>query len=128
MQKYARLAAATNIEFVSLRRPKSNFDLIERRFDGLDTLRRIFSQVRQHEGKTLVLEELVKSGELLEEDNDIRCLESGFVSSTAYRLSFFKTIVRGARMLASTRHKELIGYVILKINNFSYKKKANVYE
>src|SRR5437764_15495974 len=94
MHKYARVAPATKIEFVNLRRPKSNYDLIEERLGGLDPLRRIFSQVRQHECKTMVLETLAESGELSEEDYDIRRLESDFSGSTAYRLSFFKNIVR----------------------------------
>ena len=76
----------------------------------------------------MVLETLAESGELSEKDDDIRRLESDFSGSTAYRLSFFKTIVRDVSTLATTRNKAMIGYVILKINDFASGQKTNIYE
>ena len=111
-----------------MERPRSNFRFIEKRFDGLDTLRRILSQVRKHGGKTVVVEELAKAEEIVEEDEDIKKLSPQFSGSRTFRLGFFRTASRSRKRLESTSHKAFLGYAIVKENIFSSGSSFKIYE
>lgn len=58
MCRYGRVGSATSLLIEPIDRPFSNFAFIESRFPGVVPLRRVFSQIRSHGGKTLVVEEL----------------------------------------------------------------------
>ena len=58
MNRYARTSPGQSLEIIPIERPYSFFHLIETRFGGCQPLRRIFSQVRMHNGQTMVIEKL----------------------------------------------------------------------
>lgn len=128
MQTYARLAGSSRVEFVDMMRPRSNFDFIEAQFQDLVTLRRLLSLVRHHKGRTIVVERLSPARELIEEDEDVRQLNSDFRSSSTARLSFFTRSVRSADDLALLTDDDLIGYAIIKEDVFQHGRKNRIYE
>src|SRR5438093_1088879 len=91
MNRYARTAPGQTLEIIPTRRPFSFFNFVETRFKEYQPLRRILSQVRMHDDKTMVIEELDKPADLNEENQDLRKRNPDFApaSSRAYRLSFF---------------------------------------
>src|SRR5437870_1019 len=114
MQQYVRQASSKKISFNDMERPRSNFRFVEERFHGLDTLRRVLSQVRKHGGKTVVLEELGESEEIVEEDEDLRMLRPDFSGSRTYRLGFFTTVTRSRSKIESASRDAFLGYAIVK--------------
>lgn len=112
---YARCVGSHNTpRIVDLTRPRSNFDLIEQEYYGLVTMRRALSQVRQHGGKTAVIEDLNEPDEIREENEDIRLRFPGFVPKRLQRMSFFSKAFKTARGLAGATSQEFLGYIILK--------------
>ncbi|HEY5074313.1 MAG TPA: hypothetical protein VII34_06405 [Pyrinomonadaceae bacterium] len=128
MQKYARLAGSSRTEIVDMVRPRSNFDLIETRFPNLVTLRRLLSLVRHHQGRTIVLERLSPSRDLIEEDEDVRALRSDFRRSQTIRLSFFTRSLHRAADLSLLTDDDLIGYALVKEDVFRSIRTRRVYE
>src|SRR6266404_7201409 len=114
MQKYARLARATHIEYFDMVRPQSNFDFVDARFPELLPLKRVLSLIRQHGERTIVVERIGLSKDLQEENEDLRRWCTTFSQSTAFRLSFFKKSVVNDAQLAATTDRDFIGYVIVK--------------
>ncbi len=110
--RYADTCGAPRI--VDLRRPRSNFDMIEKECRGLVTMRRILSQVRQHRGSTAIIEDLNEPEEIREENEDIRLRFPGFISKRLQRISFFAKTFKTVRGLAGATAGEFLGYVILK--------------
>jgi len=112
---YARSAEAHGKpSCVDLKRPKSNFDLVEKEYEGLTTLRRILSQVRQHNGCTAVVEELGEPGEIREENEDARLRFSDFSPTKLHRIGFFTKSFSTKRGLSSVTPDEFLGYAIVK--------------
>jgi hypothetical protein len=112
---FARLAYSISPpEIIDIERPFSNFRFIENRFGGISTLRRIMSQIRQHGGKTLVLEQLKETNDLLEENQDIQIRNPNFTPIGAWRLSFFTKRFKTQRGLHSVTGDEFLGYTIIK--------------
>lgn len=115
-QQYARTAPGNKPKFSPLKRPYSNFDFVEREFDGIASLRRILSQVRQHEGQTMVWEEIQDSEDLKQENEDInirlRC--PNFKPLRTVRLSFFKKNFTTKRGLEHTTEGDFLGYAIIR--------------
>src|SRR4030042_1010793 len=95
---YARCAGSRGEpRFLDIRRPKSNFDLVEMECGGLVTMRRILSQVRQHGGATAVIEDLNEPDEIREENDDIRLRFPGLIPRRLQRISFFSKDFRSLR-------------------------------
>jgi hypothetical protein len=113
MNRYARTASSEALEFISIQRPFSFFHIAETRFTGCDPLRRLFSQVRMLQGKTLVVETLKEPDDLREENEDLRKRDPS-LNSNAYRLSFFSKSFATSRGLAAAGNEDFLGYVILK--------------
>ena len=128
MQKYARLAPATHIEYFDMVRPQSNFDFFEARFPELLPLKRVLSLIRQHGERTIVIEKLARSRDLQEENEDIRRSCTNFSQSTALRLSFFKKSIIDQAQLATTTDRDFIGYVIIKDDVLGGKHDFRIYE
>ena len=97
-----------------MERPWSNFDFVEVKFQGLVPLRRILSQVRQHDGKTIVIEKLKQSEELRQENEDIQLRYPGSSPVEAFRLSFFTKQLSNVRDISSLDQDDFMGYVITK--------------
>ena len=72
MNRYARTAPGQTLEIIPTRRPFSFFNFVETRFKEYQPLRRILSQVRMHDGKTMVIERLDNPADLNEENQDLR--------------------------------------------------------
>lgn len=125
MSKPARLCDAEPAEFIPCERPFSNYSLVENRFKGIRTLRRILSQVRMHGAKTIVVEHLLEATDLQEEDEDISGLRPDFKpeDTVSSRLSFFTDTVSEAN-IKSIDKESFIGYAIYKEDTI----KARVYE
>jgi hypothetical protein len=96
MSKYARVAPGRMLgRPLDIERPFSNFDFIEKEFEGLPTIRRIMSQVRSQDGRTMIVEQLGDCDDLREENEDIRLKCPGFSESNLYPypLSRQKTVL-----------------------------------
>ena len=90
MLHFARECSTTSQEILSLDPPFSNFDFVDSTFPDLWPLRRVFSQVRLRNGRTMVVEELDLSGakDIAEETEDIQKRLQTTVSSRVCRLVF----------------------------------------
>jgi hypothetical protein len=113
MHDFARLAEGDNLEVIPISRPFSNFDFVDARFMGLETLRRIMSQVRQHGGHTMVVEQ-VDAGEIREENEDIQTALPEAKHLGCWRLSFFEDSFDAERGLSEARPEGFIGYAVVK--------------
>lgn len=109
-------------------RPHSNFDFIDERFPDLITLRRLLSIVRHHNGRSMILERLTASREILEEDADLRKLNSDFSRSRTFRLSFFSREIRKLRKVSILTDDDLIGYAVIKQDTFGSFTKNRIFE
>jgi len=110
---YARSVEGLDPEFIDLRRPHSNFDMIDKRFSGLTTLRRIMSQVRKHGGMTMVVEELLEAAEIKQENEDIKIRHPDFEPRKVCRLSFYTKPFLTKRGLSNAA-ESFLGYAITK--------------
>jgi hypothetical protein len=129
VNRYARTSPGQSLEIISIERPYSFFHLIETRFGGCRPLRRIFSQVRIHQGRTMVIEKLDSPDDLREENEDLRTRNADFKSSAAYRLSFFTAKFTTQQRLAHVSDADFIGYAVMKEDNApSFGDKRRVYE
>jgi hypothetical protein len=127
MEKFPRNAAAKTVQFIPIARPFSNFDFIENRFAGLNTLHRLMSQVRGNSGQTLVLEELEDSTATREENEDLK-LCSDFVSSTVFRLSFFRAPFKTDARFRKLPNDSFLGYAVVKVDTFASGSRARIFE
>jgi hypothetical protein len=114
VNRYARTSPGQSLEIIPIERPYSFFHLIGTRFGGCQPLRRIFSQVRIHAGRTMVIEKLDAPEDLREENEDLRTRNPDFKSSVAYRLSFFTAKFSTRQRLARVTDTEFIGYAVVK--------------
>lgn len=112
-QYYARTTTGNTPQFIDLQRPYSNFDFVDNEFQGLPSLRRIMSQVRQHGGRTMVSEEIQRSEDLQQENEDIRLRYPDFKPIKTVRLSFYKKNFSTQRGLANAGDS-FLGYVIIR--------------
>lgn len=114
---WARTVRGNNPEFILIARPFSNFDFVERRFQGIVTMRRILSQVRQHDGKTAIIEEIEDSKDLQQENEDIGTRYPEFSSAKAFRITFFKREFSTVAEFSKANQEDFIGYAIIKEDN-----------
>lgn len=114
MNRYARTSPGQTLEIISIERPYSFFNLIAARFSDCKPLRRLFSQARMHQGRTMVIETLGTPEDLREENEDLRAHNPDLASSTAHRLSFFTRKFTTRRGLASTTDRDFLGYMVVK--------------
>ena len=129
MNRYARTCPGQSLEIIPIERPYSFFHFIGMRFSGCQPLRRIFSQVRMHQGRTMVIEKLGDPADLREENEDLRIRNPDFTSSVAYRLSFFTAKFTTRQRLAQVVDGEFIGYAVVKEDSApSFGDKRRVYE
>jgi hypothetical protein len=129
MSESARMARAKSVKLYSTERPFSNFDLIEGRFGRSDTLPRLMSQVRCLGGKSMVVEELKLSADLVEENEDLRTATGRHFRSRAYRLSFFTRRLGRLDDLRKATDDDFVGYTIVKKDNLPEKREpCHVYE
>lgn len=77
-------------------------------------MRRILSQVRQHGGRTAIVEDLDECGEIQEENEDIRLRFPDFTPKKLQRISFFTKDFSSTRGLSTATPQEFLGYVVLK--------------
>lgn len=114
MAPFARTSKSKKYEIISIEPPFSFFDFIDSRFQELDSLRRLLSQIRQHNGKTMVIEEIEDSGDLIEENEDIAKRIPGFNKSKSFRLSFFLKKFSTPKGIPKDNNDQFIGYIIIK--------------
>ena len=129
MNRYARTCPGQSLEIIPIERPYSFFHFIGTRFGGCQPLRRIFSQVRMHQGRTMVIEKLGDPADLREENEDLQTRNPDFMSSLAYRLSFFTAKFTTPQRLARVTDTDFIGYAVVKEDNApSFGDKRRIYE
>ena len=119
MERYTRLVyRKSRPEKRPIEPPFSNFGFVEKEFSGVRSLRRIMSQVRQHGGKTMVIEELSPgdADDVREENEDIATYigTSQLPDSRVRRISFFKKAPSEIGKIAEVSNDDFIGYVIVK--------------
>lgn len=130
MPRFSRECQGTELTFVPLDRPFSNFDFIERTFPEVIPLRRTFSQVRCHNARTLVLEKLdwTTADDLRTENEDIGKRIDGDVRSRVIRLSFFTEPIGDRRSLAAVASSQFIGYATVKQDAWSGGHRDRIFE
>jgi hypothetical protein len=66
-------------------------------------------------GKTIVVEEIEKAGDIQEENEDLKIFhDKNFHKSATYRLSFFSEFISTKRGLTSVRDSAFLGYAVVK--------------
>jgi hypothetical protein len=129
LSEFARTAESQRIIIKPIIRPFSNFEFIDKYFKGIASLRRIMSQVREHDGKTMVVELLSDAKDIREENEDITIKYPTFKRSKTFRLSFFKKSFKNKCKLRKLKPEDFIGYAILKKDRIPSKKECvRVYE
>lgn len=110
-------AASTAVEY-NLSRPHSNFHFVETHFNGLEPLRRIFSQARLLNCSTVLVEKLTEADDATEEDEDLAKVNPRFRGSECTRLAFFRhpDLKNGVEKIAP------LGYAIVKKDKYNDKK------
>ncbi len=128
MERFSRLSRSIKSDITPISQPFSFFDYIDNSFSKLVTLRRLLSQIRHHEGKTLVAEEIEISEDVLYENEDIEKRYSK-PKSKLYRLSFFTKNFSTSKGLNSLQNENFIGYIIIKEDDIpGYGNDIRVYE
>ncbi len=132
MNSHARTCDATKKPIIwSLARPFSNFDFIDKHLGLCPSFRRIMSQVRQHNGQTMVVECIRTADDLQQENDDIQtCIPNfdPFRNSKTYRLSFFSKAFNSRCKLNRVHPDDFIGYMIIKKDKIGQGLKVRVYE
>ena len=129
VNRYARTSPGQSLEIINIERPYSLFHLIETRFGGCQPLRRIFSQVRTQQGRTLVIEKLDAPEDLREENADLLTRNPDFKSSVAFRLCFFSAKFDTPPQIAHVEDEDFIGYTVFKWDQApSFGHRRRVYE
>ena len=129
----SRLANGTSCQFVSLKRPFSNYDFIDSEFRvGQDFIsaRRIFSQARIHACRTLVIEHIEAAGAVQDENEQLRKLDSKHRSLYLLRLTFWSEEITDESEFEEIDSEALKGYAILKADELpgSGKRVSTVFE
>ena len=109
----SHLSAGDDLEFVSLARPFSSFEFVEKHFFGSAPIRKLFSIARCCEAETLICETILAAQGVAEENEDLRALDPAFVAKKLVRLSFWRSQVGPGDPL---NESDTIGYAILKLD------------
>lgn len=129
MNLYSRKSYAKNFKILSVSRPFSFFEFVENQFGNVSPLKRILSQARQLNCKTLVFETLYNSSHVVEEDEDLGIYTPNFIKSTTFRLSFFSSEFINKSDLETTINDHFLGYAIIKKDEFDNERdKIRVFE
>ena len=119
MEQFGREAQGVFCSVDSIARPVSNFSCIDEKFPSsplLGPIRRIFSQVRNHDAMTVVTEELSSTDalDLSQEKEDLEKRYGAPVRSRVRRLSFFAESFSDENGLEALGDDCFIGYAIIK--------------
>jgi len=129
MKTNTRIASNKEFKLFQIERPFSFFDFVDNCFPGLTSLKRIFSQIRQLEGKTMILEEIENSDDLIEENEDLEKLHCSLKKSKSFRLSFFSVTITNETELKTIKNDFFLGYAIIKQDRFSSSRQlSRIYE
>ncbi len=131
MKQYARQAVSKNVKIINIERPFSNFKFTMEQFgEGFFPVKRIMSEVRVNDGRTMVWEEIdINSAkELAEENDDITTRYGAEVDSMVVRLSFFNAQVESKEKIENLTDSDFIGYAIVKKDTFGGKEKIRIFE
>ena len=109
-----RLAEPSDIQLVSVAPPFSNFDYVDHEFDGVPSIRRLFSQARSYGCQTLVVETIPPIGVIAEDDAELASLFPDFQRGGLKRVSFWKTPIENEAALTGADSRKLLGFAILK--------------
>lgn len=112
----SRASGHTAIEVLSADRPFSNFDFVDQRYQGSFPIRRLFSQARSRNVRTLVVESVPAEGVVDDENCEIRSLFPDYQMDGLVRLSFWKAIFTNQAEISSLVASDCIGYALLKLD------------
>ena len=105
----------------------SNFHFVDQNFGSDTVLRRIFSQARQHDYQSVLIEEVAEAdcGLMEEENRALATRRSDFKNAQAHRISFFRSAKDKA-----PRPEDFLGYAVFKWDYFSTESKprARIFE
>lgn len=114
----SRLAApATLPRVVGTDPPFSNFDFVDQEFAGLPPIRRLFSQARSRNVRTLVIEDVPPQGPVADENAELLQLFPDYRMVALRRLSFWKTSFADASAISALREEDCTGWAILKLDH-----------
>lgn len=117
MIKTARTSKNTSISFYQISPPFSNFSFIDKihYFHGChDSLKRIFSQARRNKCKTLIIEDIIPAGAILDENNELKQIYPDYSNPILKRLTFWNVEIKDEIKFLNIKNKHLQGYAIVK--------------
>src|SRR6267143_6907315 len=101
-------------QFIAIKAPFSNFDYVDKNFDGESAIRRLFSQARSHGSQTLVVENVKAEGVVHSENREISRAYPDYKMTDLKRLSFWRRRVNSENQIRDLSSADLIGYLIAK--------------
>ncbi|MDR2862800.1 MAG: hypothetical protein LBV54_02820, partial [Puniceicoccales bacterium] len=113
MQVHRLTAPSSAPLFINFTQPFSCFEHVDTHFGGLPSLHRCFSLARSFASETLIEEQLLPSGIIAQENEELASFGLTLGNHDIRRLSFWDRCVASNDILSLT-DETLIGYVILK--------------
>ena len=113
----SRLVHPEAIQIVDLDRPFSNFAFADKMFQGSFPIRRLFSQARSRQCRTLVLEDVSPRSAIEDENTEIERLFSDYSMQGLKRLSFWKPSFTSSSDLSARSSEDCIGFALLKLDS-----------
>lgn len=124
MKPAALADAVSRVKWQQMVPSFSNFEFVEKEF-GFDltkkrtlrdamVLRRLFSEARRHEAKTVVIEDIAAQGVLRSENLEIKRLFPDYRMTGLRRITFWRRAVKTHAQLAYLKSTHLAGYLIAK--------------
>ena len=111
-----RRLKSTTVEFQDISPPFSNFAYVDEVYGGHPATRRLFSQARSFNARTLLTEELPAEGLVQDENDEIAGLFTGHEMLVLHRLSFW-TCSRRTLKSGAAKSSDLLGFAVLKCEN-----------
>ena len=120
----SRLARPVAVVCTSTEQPFSNFDFVDRHFQGSPPIRRLFSRARSRKFKTVVMEAIPAEGAVADEVEELKALCSDYRLAGLKRISFWSEPVPDETALASMSSDAFLGWAILKHDAATFRGKA----
>ncbi len=118
MNSKTRCAKSTSFKIQLLTHPFSNFEFLEndKNYQGVSSLKRLFSLARSQNCKTVIIEDIIAEGAVLSEINNLS--GSGIRNTMLQRLSFWESEICDKSELTNIDSQNLKGYLVYKVDKY----------
>ncbi len=124
----ARKSVGQLEEILTIERPFSLFEYIDRHFPDVVPVQRIMSQIRTLGGNTMVVEKVENATDVAEENEDLALSEGSRPDSSTVRLSFFRKRFKTSQGLSTAKHHDFLGFAIVKSDSVGATSRTRVFE